>query len=113
MGSVEVDGTTVQHCVQYHRGGKGTGEHESSEPVSGSTCVLSSADVGESCQHLLVCVQPPEQLQERMQAMAAAIKQEEALQVDALHRQRLMEKRLQEIGKVRSLHPANLKGRAC
>ncbi|CAL5219036.1 g795 [Coccomyxa viridis] len=45
-------------------------------------------------------VEPPEQLQERMQAMAAAIKQEEALQVDALHRQRLMEKRLQEIGKV-------------
>ncbi len=54
-----------------------------------------------------MCVQPPEQLQERMQAMAAAIKQEEALQVDALHRQRLMEKRLQEIGKVRFLHPAN------
>ena len=75
--------------------------------------MLSSANVGVSCQHLLVCVQPPEQLQERMQAMAAAIKQEEALQVDALHRQRLMEKRLQEIGKVRSLHPARFKGRAC
>ena len=45
-------------------------------------------------------MQPPEQLQERMQTMAAAIKQEEALQVDALHRQRLMEKRLQEISKV-------------
>ena len=47
-----------------------------------------------------MCAQPPEQLQERMQAMAAAIKQEESLQVDALHRQRLMEKRLQEISKV-------------
>ena len=35
-----------------------------------------------------------------MSAMAAAIKQEEALQADALHRQRLMEKRLQEISKV-------------
>lgn len=49
-------------------------------------------------------MQPPEQLQERMQAMAAAIKQEESLQVDALHRQRLMEKRLQEISKVRALY---------
>ena len=37
--------------------------------------------------------------------MAAAIKQEEALQADTLHRQRLMEKRLQEISKVCSLHP--------
>ena len=48
-----------------------------------------------------ICPQPPEQLQERMQAMAAAIKQEEAAQVDALHRQRALEKRLQEISKVR------------
>lgn len=40
--------------------------------------------------------------------MAAAIKQEEALHADALHRQRLMEKRLQEISKVRLLHPATL-----
>ena len=52
-----------------------------------------------------ICPQPPEQLQERMQAMAAAIKQEEAAQVDALHRQRALEKRLQEISKVRHYSP--------
>lgn len=37
--------------------------------------------------------------------MAAAIKQEEAAQVDALHRQRALEKRLQEISKVRDYSP--------
>ena len=40
-----------------------------------------------------------------MQLMAAAIKQEEGAQADALHRQRAMEKRLHEISKVRALKP--------
>ena len=40
-----------------------------------------------------------------MQLMAAAIKQEEGAQADALHRQRAMEKRLHEISKVRALTP--------
>lgn len=63
-----------------------------------------------------ICPQPPEQLQERMQAMAAAIKQEEAAQVDALHRQRALEKRLQEISKVRDCclcRGARTQSRAC
>ena len=40
-----------------------------------------------------------------MQLMAAAIKQEEGAQADALHRQRAMEKRLHEISKARPLKP--------
>ena len=40
-----------------------------------------------------------------MQLMAAAIKQEEGAQADALHRQRAMEKRLHEISKVHVLKP--------
>ena len=51
-------------------------------------------------------LQPPEQLQQRMQAMAAAIKQEEAAQADALQRQRAMEKRLHEISKACTPNPA-------